>query len=102
MVQELQISLGFSVEYGATWLWYSQKFFLKVELGRGLEGPNPSWVGGKAAGRFLSSVDKGEPTLSSVVMATSAVGLFLFKLKSKWGELGRGREEPSSFALKLN
>ena len=49
MVQELQISLGFSVEYEAAWLRYSQKFFLKVELGRGLEGPNPSWVGGKAA-----------------------------------------------------
>lgn len=76
MVQELQISLGCSVEYGATWLCYSE-FFLKVELGRGLEGPNPSWAGGKAAGRFLSSVDKGEPTLIGCHGSLSCGAIFI-------------------------
>lgn len=69
---------------------------LKVELERSLKGRR------KDCRQIFSSVDKGEPTLSLVVMAASAVGLFLFKLKSKQDELGRGREEPSSFALKQN
>lgn len=53
----------------------TQESFLKVELGRRLEG-------GRAAGRFYHPGDKGELPLSLVVVTASAVGLFLFKLKS--------------------
>ena len=78
-----------------------RSFSWRLNLGEGWRAPTPAGRVGRLQADFYHRWTRVSPH-SSVVMAASAVGLFLFKLKSKWGELGRGREEPSSFALKLD